>query len=65
MKNRLNDYQIEQIEMFPKMNTKLLDEVTATATRVKMVMKGDTIEYNAAAFQLSEGSMLDNLVKAL
>lgn len=65
MKNGLNVYKIEEIEMFPKMKTKLLDEVTAMATRVKMVMKGDTIEYNAAAFQLSEGSMLDNLVKAL
>ena len=56
---------LPDVEMFPKMNAKLLNEVTATATRVKMVMKGDTIEYNAAAFQLSEGSMLDNLVKAL
>lgn len=56
---------LPDVEMFPKMNAKLLNEVTATATRVKMVMKGDTIEYNAAAFQLSEGSMLDNLIKAL
>lgn len=65
MKNGLSIYKIDEIELFPRMNTKLLNEVTATATRVKMVMKGDTIEYNAAAFQLSEGSMLDNLVKAL
>ncbi len=58
-------YKIQEIELFPQMNTTILDEVTATATIVKMVTKGDTIEYNAAAFQLSEGSMLDNLIKAL
>ncbi|MDE7111783.1 MAG: hypothetical protein K2O38_07785, partial [Muribaculaceae bacterium] len=58
-------YQQGNVEIYPKTHPKMLDEVTATATRVKMVMKGDTIEYNAAAFQLSEGSMLDNLVKAL
>lgn len=44
---------------------KELKEVTVTATRVKMVMKGDTIEYDAGAFQLNEGSMLDALVRQL
>ncbi|MDE5627347.1 MAG: hypothetical protein K2I58_05250, partial [Candidatus Amulumruptor sp.] len=38
-----------------------LDEVTVQATRIKMVMKGDTIIYDAGAFNLSEGSMLDAL----
>lgn len=42
-----------------------LDEVTVTATKVKMVMAGDTVVYNADAFQLSEGSMLDELVRQL
>ena len=42
-----------------------LKEVTVTATRLKMVMKGDTIEYDAAAFQLNDGSMLDALVRQL
>lgn len=44
---------------------KELKEVTVTGTRLKMVMKGDTIEYDAAAFQLNEGSMLDALVRQL
>ena len=35
------------------------------ATRVKMVMKGDTVVYDAAAFQLSEGSMLDELIASM
>jgi hypothetical protein len=42
-----------------------LREVTVTATKIKMVMKGDTVVYNADAFQLAQGSMLDALVKQL
>ena len=33
----------------------LLDGVTVTASKVKMVMHGDTIVYNADAFQMSNG----------
>lgn len=42
-----------------------LDEVTVTATRVKMVMKGDTVVFDAGAFRLAEGSMLEELVRQL
>lgn len=42
-----------------------LNEVTVTGTRIKMVMKGDTVVYDAAAFQLAKGSMLDALVRQL
>lgn len=42
-----------------------LDEVVVKATKVKFYLNGDTIVYNADAFQLSEGSMLDNLVRQL
>ena len=35
------------------------------ATKIKMVMKGDTVVYNADAFQLSDGSMLDKLIRSL
>lgn len=45
--------------------TKMLDEVSVKASRILMVVKGDTVEYNAAAFRMSQGSMLDNLVRAL
>lgn len=43
----------------------MLDEVSVKATKIKMVMHGDTIVYNADAFHLSEGSMLDELVRRL
>ncbi len=45
--------------------SKTLGEVTIQATRVKMVSRGDTIVYDAAAFELANGSMLDALVAQL
>ncbi len=43
----------------------MLDEVVVKSTKIKMVMKGDTIVYNADAFNLPEGSMLDALIRQL
>lgn len=40
-----------------------LDEVTIQTTRVKLYYKGDTIEVDARAFKLAEGSMLESLVR--
>lgn len=42
-----------------------LNEVSVTATKVKFYNRGDTIVYNADAFQLAEGSMLDALIEQL
>ena len=42
-----------------------LGEVVVKATKVKMVWKGDTLVYNADAFNVPEGSMLDGLIKQL
>lgn len=44
---------------------KELSEVVVNASKVKFYNKGDTLVYNADAFQLAEGSMLDVLVKQL
>ena len=44
---------------------KRLNELTVTATKVKMVMRGDTLVYDATAFQLPQGSMLDDLIRNL
>ncbi len=44
---------------------KVLSDVTVTATKVKFYNKGDTLIYNADAFQLAEGSMLDALIEQL
>lgn len=53
------------LNRIPFYQPKQLDEVTVTASRVKMVMKGDTIVYNADAFALAQGSMLDGLIGQL
>ena len=42
-----------------------LKEVVVKATKVKMVWRGDTLIYNADAFNVPEGSMLDGLIKQL
>lgn len=42
-----------------------LEEVTVKATKVKMYYKGDTIVYNADAFKMPDGSMLDDLIRQL
>ncbi len=42
-----------------------LGEAVATASKIMMVMKGDTLVYDATVFQLAEGSMLDELIKQL
>lgn len=42
-----------------------LGEATVMATQVKFYYKGDTVVYNADAFNLAEGSMLDNLIRQL
>ena len=39
-----------------------LNEVVVKATKVKMYYKGDTIVYDATAFKLPDGSMLDDLI---
>lgn len=42
-----------------------LGEVTVKASKLKMVMRGDTVVYNADLFQLAEGSMLDKLFQLM
>lgn len=49
----------------PFYNPRQLEEVTVTVSKLKMVMKGDTIVYNADAFALTQGSMLDGLISQL
>ena len=43
----------------------LLKEKIVKATKIKFYHNGDTLVYNADAFQLADGSMLDMLIKQL
>ncbi len=64
----LNDKQ-ESVSEFFKMKrqskSQKLGEVTVRATKIKFYTKGDTLVYNADAFNLAEGSMLDALIEQL
>ena len=42
-----------------------LGGVVVTGTRVKFAYRGDTLVYNASAFNLPEGSMLDGLIRQM
>lgn len=43
----------------------VLDGVVVKGTRIQVAYKGDTIIYDASAFKLPEGSMLDGLIRQL
>ena len=60
---REGDVDVCRIEM--RRESMMLGEVTVTGTKIKMVMRGDTVVYNADAFNLAEGSMLDALIRQL
>ena len=44
---------------------KELKEVTVQASKVKFYHRGDTLVYNADAFVMAEGSMLDDIIRQL
>ena len=46
-------------------NSILLKEAVVTGKAIQVVVKEDTIVYNAAAFKVADGSMLEDLVKKL
>lgn len=65
LRSTREDYiKVKEIRM-TKIVEHELKEVTVVASKVKMVMKGDTIVYNADAFNLAEGNMLDALIARL
>ena len=58
------EVEVPTIEM-RKMRELNLNEVVVKATRVKMFYRGDTIVYDATAFKLPQGSMLDDLIRQM
>ena len=58
------EVEVPTIEM-RKMREVDLGEVVVKATRVKMFYRGDTIVYDATAFKLPQGSMLDDLIRQM
>lgn len=65
--NKINkrqfDLKLNPIYLEP--TSKMLDEAVVKASKVKFYNRGDTLVYNAFAFNLTEGSMLDALIQQL
>lgn len=61
---RTKTWELEEINL-QRIREKVLDNVTVTATKIMMVHRGDTVVYNADYFQLSQGSMLDELISMM
>lgn len=59
------DFKVELDNIVFRPEGRKLKEVSVTASKIKFYAKGDTIVYNADAFMLPEGTMLDVLVKQL
>lgn len=53
------------IYLMPKMKEQVLDEVTIKATKIRMFYSGDTLVYNADAFNVSQLDKLRKLVSQL
>ena len=53
------------MQRLPKEKEVMLDELVVKASKVKFYMDGDTLTFNADAFELPEGSMLDALIRKL
>lgn len=52
-----------QDSIFLSINSILLDEATITAKIPDVLVKGDTIEYNAEGYKVDEGAVLQDLIK--
>lgn len=59
------EYAVFLDKIFLDRKAKELDEITVHATKVKFYHKGDTLVYNADAFVMAEGSMLDDIIRQL
>ena len=63
-RGRMKHYDFGTIKLKRQREQKL-GVATVTASRVKFYTKKDTLVFNADAFQMAEGSMLDALIKQL
>ena len=65
----INDPSKDEVDVpalkMRKSTTKTMREVTVTATKIKMYYRGDTLIYDATAFKMPDGSMLDDLIRQL
>ncbi len=46
-------------------NSVMLDEAVVTAKAIEVIVRDDTVEYNADSYKVTEGSMLEDLLKKM
>ena len=64
-KGRTLVHKLPDIALIKKRDDQKLGAATVRATQIKFYHRGDTVIYNADAFNLAEGSMLDALIKQI
>ncbi|GHV38183.1 collagen-binding protein [Bacteroidia bacterium] len=64
-KSRFNRQQLVLDTIFLKTNDIMLSDITIIAEPPELVIKEDTLEYNAAAFKVAEGAVVEDLIKRL
>lgn len=64
-KSRETMRQMPNVYLRRKPKEKVLGEAVVQATKIKFYHKGDTLVFNADAFEVGEGSMLDALIRQL
>ena len=62
---RVNNEDLRVPEMVMEQDSKLLKDLEVTGTQVQVLTKGDTIEYNAAAFKTAENAVVEDLLKRM
>lgn len=63
--NRFNRQQLVLDTIFLKTNDIMLSDITIMAEPPELVIKEDTLEYNAGAFKVAEGAVVEDLIKRL
>jgi len=64
-KSRETMRQMPNVYLRRKTKEQVLGEAVVQATKIKFYHKGDTLVFNADAFEIGEGSMLDALIRQL
>ncbi|MET3979553.1 putative membrane protein YgcG [Mucilaginibacter sp. UYP25] len=63
MDNDTKPIQLAPVKL--KVQVNRLDGVTITAAALPIIIKEDTVEYNAAAYKVREGSQVEDLIKKM
>lgn len=58
-------YELGSLQLHPEPKEQTLNEVVVSATKIKMFYKGDTVVYNADAFDVAQSETLRELIEQL